>query len=476
MKRSTWVSLVLLGGGVGLIAYLLFGELHPAITKLGQNTAQVVEQLCERIEKRRVRANDILTRHQALKEIPTVSSAMSLLKSEQANAGQLKTLAERLRTQLSKNRSSEAGDVRETIIGIQSQMASMNVAQTVLTSARTAKTLRNPGAEALKTIQSYAAWFDNFTVSASAALAKAKVSQLGSKLATYQSQSSELSKAYPNQLKLVGALATRIQTMTRLDTQLTEHVKLLSAAKSVQPPNQKLIKSLTQVQLAAINAGMDVTTTGRAMLTAQRDWAETIAALANDIDKVIIDMRSTSGVYALKYKIITNGKSVETNWTTVDKATYTKHKEHLGMTVYSKPAGVLPEDATVIASPPGYNYVGNQRYGRWDRRNGQSFWVFYGQYSLMRDVFWGRGMYRPIYRSEYRGYRSNIRSRRAYYGAKKQYGTAKAIKSPKYSKSSYAKKRASSGGYSGSKYSGSKRSGGYRGSRYRGSSFGGGGK
>ena len=82
-------------------------------------------------------------------------------------------------------------------------------------------------------------------------------------------------------------------------------------------------------------------------------------------------------------------------WVPVDQVTFRRHREHLGMTIYSKPAGVLPEDAVTTASPPGYNYIGNKRYGRWERRNGQSFWVFYGQYSLMRDLFWGRGYYRP---------------------------------------------------------------------------------
>ena len=45
MKRSTWVSLILLGGGVGMIAYLVFGELHPPLLKFGENIAQAADQL-----------------------------------------------------------------------------------------------------------------------------------------------------------------------------------------------------------------------------------------------------------------------------------------------------------------------------------------------------------------------------------------------------------------------------------------------
>jgi hypothetical protein len=468
MKRSTWVSLILLGGGVGMIAYLVFGELHPAITQLGTNSAQAAEQLSQGIETRQARAEDILAKHAELKTLPAVSSALAILKSEQANAAELKKLAKTLRAQLAKNRSSEASDIRDSIFNIQSRMTSMNLALPVKKMAVPApsKVKQAPGTAALETIESYGAWYGDFDGMIKKSLALAQSAALGPKLSNYQTQSSELTKAYPDQLDLVGGLAKRMQTLKVLDTQLYEQSMILSAATGAKAANKATI----------INAGMELKTTVKALESAKSEWAKATAAVPNDVDKVIIDMRSKSGVYAHKYKVITNGQSVDSGWTNVDKATFNKHKEHLGMAIYSKPAGVLPEDATVIASPPGYNYVGNRRYGQWERRNGQSFWVFYGQYSLMRDVFWGRGMYRPIYRSEYRGYRSNLRSRRAYYGAKKQYGTAKAVKSPKYSKSSYAKKRSSSGGYSGSKYSGSKRSGGYRGSRYRGSSFGGGGK
>jgi hypothetical protein len=478
MKRSTWVSLILLGGGVGLIAYLLFGELHPAITKLGENTAQTVEQISQGIEKRKTVAEKLLKQHKGLKEIPAVLLSLAALENEQAEVAQLKTLAQRLRVKLANSRNSDAGEVRDTIVALQSRMTSMNITVSDSTNALATKTQvgQSPGADAIRTIQSYAVWFDDLPGLTNKALTEAKSARLGTKLATYQTQSNELTTAYPTQLKLTGGLATRVQRMKRLDSQLSEQINALSASKNTQSSAQKSNINSASGQAAIISAGMDVASTRQAMVAAQLDWTKTIAAVPNDIDKVIIDMRSKSGVTAHKYKVITNGKSVDTAWTPVDKATYRKHRDHLGMTIYSKPAGVLPEDATVIASPPGYNYVGNRRYGRWEERNGQSFWVFYGRYSLMRDLFWGRGMYRPIYRSEYRGYRSNIRSRRAYYGAKKQYGTAKAIKSPKYSKSSYAKKRSSSGGYSGSKYSGSKRSGGYRSSRYRGSSFGGGGK
>ena len=53
-------------------------------------------------------------------------------------------------------------------------------------------------------------------------------------------------------------------------------------------------------------------------------------------------------------------------------------------------------------------------YGRWEQRGGQSFWVFYGQYALMRDLMgWGG---RTIYRNDYDDYRTSRDQRRPYYG------------------------------------------------------------
>ena len=64
-----------------------------------------------------------------------------------------------------------------------------------------------------------------------------------------------------------------------------------------------------------------------------------------------------------KYRIITDQKSVDTSWKQVPEAYYRLHENNLGLTLMSKPAGVFEEDASKVAAPPGYNYVGNSRYG-----------------------------------------------------------------------------------------------------------------
>ena len=56
--------------------------------------------------------------------------------------------------------------------------------------------------------------------------------------------------------------------------------------------------------------------------------------------------------------------------------------------------------------PPGYQYVGNERYGQWrDDRSGGSFWEFYGRYALLSYVIGGFG--RPIYRTDWNAYRDS---------------------------------------------------------------------
>ena len=72
--------------------------------------------------------------------------------------------------------------------------------------------------------------------------------------------------------------------------------------------------------------------------------------------------------------------------------------------------------------PPGYQYVGDSRYGRWRTDNsGNSFWEWYGKYAMMSHVF---GMFnRPIYRTDYDNFRDYRSSGRDYYGRGNVYGT-----------------------------------------------------
>lgn len=189
-------------------------------------------------------------------------------------------------------------------------------------------------------------------------------------------------------------------------------------------------------------------------------------------DKILEDMEITEGYEVLffhTYKIIkideANQTSEEVKKEQVTRDVYMRHEEHLGMVLESKPKGKFDFDASKLASPPGYNYIGNSHYGRWERdRSGRSFWVFYGQYALMRNLFWGSGFYRPVYRSDWDGYRQAQSRGQTYYGSdtagQKVYGSKGTQTAKKYAGSKYQK----SSGY---KYSKFKQSGGtWRGTKY----------
>lgn len=121
--------------------------------------------------------------------------------------------------------------------------------------------------------------------------------------------------------------------------------------------------------------------------------------------------------YYHQYKIVktVNGKpeSKTTGWMQVSKDFFAQHQNDMGMAIVTKVDGKVSK----VASPPGYaNYVGNSRYGHWNNSGGTSFWVFYGQYALLRDML-GWGSYR-VGRDNWNTYDRNYRNSRPYYGPK----------------------------------------------------------
>ena len=100
------------------------------------------------------------------------------------------------------------------------------------------------------------------------------------------------------------------------------------------------------------------------------------------------------------------------DWQRVDSGTYERHRPSLGMVILSKGAdGNVDQEA----HPPGYQQVGNERYGQWRQdSSGRSFWEFYGQYALLSHVIGGFG--RPIYRDDWSGYQDARRRGQTYYG------------------------------------------------------------
>ncbi len=105
-------------------------------------------------------------------------------------------------------------------------------------------------------------------------------------------------------------------------------------------------------------------------------------------------------------------KEASFGWRKVPQRLYQKLQPYLGMVVLSKNAAGKVEEAFY---PPGYQHVGNSRYGSWRQDSGgRSFWVFYGQYRMLSDVFGFGG--RPVYRGDWDNYRTSRTSRRPYFG------------------------------------------------------------
>ena len=147
---------------------------------------------------------------------------------------------------------------------------------------------------------------------------------------------------------------------------------------------------------------------------------------------ILEDMREEGNFfkdYYHRYKVVygqkaSSGDELEyqnelTNWYKIDKKEYDKYANNLGMVLVSKSKDGQVSD---VQQPPGYQYVGDQRYGQWRRDSGgNSFWEFYGKYAFFSHMF---GMFsRPIYRNDWDSYRNYRSSGRPYYGNNRQYGT-----------------------------------------------------
>ena len=111
-------------------------------------------------------------------------------------------------------------------------------------------------------------------------------------------------------------------------------------------------------------------------------------SLANAPEYMILleDMREDGSFftnYYHRYTVVQGERRGTTEWIEVSEEVYRKYAAFLGMALVAK----SDEGVNNTPHPPGYHYVGNPNYGHWG--GGGSFWVFYGQYALMRDLMGG---------------------------------------------------------------------------------------
>jgi len=157
---------------------------------------------------------------------------------------------------------------------------------------------------------------------------------------------------------------------------------------------------------------------------ASRSPVDKLAASLKNVPEysiILEDMQSRGSIfkqYHHKYKVTSGENISNTDWLRVSEKYYRQNENYLGMALLSK----TKDGYVKTPSPPGYQYVGNSRYGEWrSHSSGNSFWAFYGQYMFMSHMF---GMTnRPVYRDHYNTYTNNRKNNRPYYGSKNQYGT-----------------------------------------------------
>jgi len=154
-----------------------------------------------------------------------------------------------------------------------------------------------------------------------------------------------------------------------------------------------------------------------------------VADMIRDLERypeyslIVDDLRVESGFfpeYYMRFEVVTaSGKRLasgdtlvydhrQTDWLQVPEQVFARYENYLGMVVAAR---TLDGQRTGPgqAHPPGYQYVGNPRYGRWDSGG---FWQFYGQYAFLRTMLGGW----DIGRADYGNYRRSQERGRPYYG------------------------------------------------------------
>src|ERR1039457_6740849 len=224
----------------------------------------------------------------------------------------------------------------------------------------------------------------------------------------------------------------------------------LATARGIQTRSDDLWQSTTEARRAAaandynndynkvdfgtLFAAADTLKTGAAHLPKQAGQLQTLSAqLYQSWHKVLVDMetRGSGNARAYDQQIKTvrttvadaTGKAGNTisdeKWVDVSQAQYQAMEKDLGMAIEHKPAGKYDTESERVAQPAGFAYMAppgqSNQYGHWEQSNGSNFWVFYGQYALMRDLLFNHS-YRPLEYREYHDYYTYRQRNETYYG------------------------------------------------------------
>jgi hypothetical protein len=231
-------------------------------------------------------------------------------------------------------------------------------------------------------------------------------------------------------------------------------------------------KDLAGLDYAGLLSSAETLHTDVATLPARTQELESLnGQLYTSWDKLLVDLRDRKSggsrdyeeeirTVKTKFPDAAGKDGVTTSdetWVEIPRATYQICENNIGMSIAHKPEGKYDTEADQVAEPAGFAYMApvgqRNQYGYWDHSGGGNFWVFYGQYALMRDLLWGHS-YRPIPSYEWESYRTARSSGQTYYGRDEaggapKYGTHGTFTQQHYSESRYMR---SAGGYGSSKY------------------------
>jgi hypothetical protein len=196
---------------------------------------------------------------------------------------------------------------------------------------------------------------------------------------------------------------------------------------------------------------------------------EDIAQLDVSWDDILVDMEivesGSSNQFFHSIKRVTTPANVpegetatpteQTRRVAVDRREFERHQSDLGMVLRHKDAGKFESEAEETTQPPGYAYMAppgqRNRYGYWENRSGSNFWVWYGQYSLMRNLFYGP-RYIGVPASSWTDYDRSRRMGRTFYGTtdagKPRWGSSSTFSGSRYASSSYKR----NDGYTGNRW------------------------
>jgi hypothetical protein len=280
----------------------------------------------------------------------------------------------------------------------------------------------------------------------------------------------------------ITTIVTRSETdwplkKSDLDTRLTALRSIPADAEKTWESSDAMRRKAEANDLAGLDyAGLlgsaETLHTDVATLPARTQELQSLTGqLYTSWDKVLVDLRDRKSGGARDYEeevrtVKTKfpdaaGKDGVTtsdeSWVEISPATYRVCENNIGMSIAHKPVGKYDNEVDEVAEPAGFAYMApvgeRNQYGYWDHGSGGNFWVFYGQYALMRDLLWGHS-YRPIPSYEWESYRTARSSGQTYYGRDEvagapKYGTHGTFTQQHYSDSRYVR---SAGGYSSSKY------------------------